>query len=57
VAPIAGLPPKLDELPDGCAFADRCDFVEASCRTGEIELRPIGTGHLVRCRKPLAAPS
>jgi peptide/nickel transport system permease protein len=57
VEPIAGLPPKLDELPDGCAFADRCDFVEASCRSGEIELRQVGTDHLVRCRKPLALPS
>jgi len=55
IASIPGLPPRINELPDGCAFADRCEYVEPACRSGSIELEPIATGHLVRCRKPLSA--
>ncbi len=35
---IAGLPPVVDKLPDGCAFADRCLKVQPECRAGEIPL-------------------
>ncbi|MFI7869834.1 ABC transporter ATP-binding protein [Streptomyces salinarius] len=30
-APIPGLPPELGALPDGCAFAARCDRVSDAC--------------------------
>ncbi|MEU9601902.1 ABC transporter ATP-binding protein [Streptomyces sp. NPDC048109] len=32
-APIPGLPPELGALPDGCAFAARCDRVSDACAT------------------------
>lgn len=53
---IPGLPPALNRLPDGCAFADRCDVVEDSCRRGLISLEPYGEDRLVRCIKPGERP-
>ncbi len=53
---IPGLPPALNRLPDGCAFAPRCDVVEEACRRGEIALRPLGDGIAARCIKPGARP-
>lgn len=35
---IPGLPPVVDRLPAGCAFADRCDRVSDACRIGNIDL-------------------
>ncbi|MGW0330758.1 ABC transporter ATP-binding protein [Streptomyces sp. NPDC003011] len=29
--PIAGMPPELGDLPDGCAFAERCDRATDAC--------------------------
>ncbi|WP_078591971.1 ABC transporter ATP-binding protein [Streptomyces megasporus] len=29
--PIPGMPPELDALPDGCAFAPRCPRADAAC--------------------------
>ncbi|MFG2797887.1 ABC transporter ATP-binding protein [Streptomyces pseudovenezuelae] len=29
--PIPGMPPELGDLPDGCAFAPRCDRATAAC--------------------------
>jgi len=51
---IEGLPPPVDRLPPGCAFAARCPYVEARCREGEIELDPLDESRAVRCIKPLA---
>jgi peptide/nickel transport system permease protein len=48
--PIAGLPPRLNLLPDGCAFAERCDVVEHRCRRGEIALAGV-VGRRSRCVK------
>ncbi|WP_330177950.1 ABC transporter ATP-binding protein [Streptomyces sp. NBC_01498] len=31
--PIPGLPPELGDLPDGCAFAPRCDRATGACIT------------------------
>ncbi|MET9559960.1 ABC transporter ATP-binding protein [Streptomyces tauricus] len=31
--PIPGMPPELGNLPDGCAFAARCDRAAATCAT------------------------
>ncbi|MGH1458179.1 MAG: dipeptide/oligopeptide/nickel ABC transporter permease/ATP-binding protein [Paracoccaceae bacterium] len=48
---IAGLPPVVDNLPAGCAFAARCDKAEAACKAGDIGL--FGTaGRRVRCLYP-----
>jgi len=57
LAAIPGLPPMLDRLPDGCAFADRCAKVSKACRNGDIALISNGT-RAVRCIDPeTAAPS
>jgi oligopeptide/dipeptide ABC transporter ATP-binding protein len=46
---IRGTVPRLSDLPEGCAFSNRCDFVMDSCRRKEPELRPLGKGHFSRC--------
>src|SRR6056297_3382654 len=48
---IAGLPPVVDKLPEGCAFADRCLKVQPECRRGEIPLDWQGD-RKVRCLYP-----
>ena len=51
LAAIPGLPPVVDNLPKGCAFAPRCDKAEDSCREGEVALE--GTApRAVRCLDP-----
>ena len=51
---IPGLPPLVDDLPVGCAFAPRCDKARADCRSGRIELA--GTEpRAVRCLHPEVA--
>ncbi len=35
---IPGLPPPVDKLPEGCAFAPRCDKATEACRQGEIAM-------------------
>jgi peptide/nickel transport system permease protein len=54
LAAIAGLPPVVDNLPRGCAFADRCDKAAPDCRAGEIPLAAQGTseGRKTRCLYP-----
>ena len=49
---IAGLPPMVDRLPEGCAFADRCRRVQDDCRRGDIPLAPDGA-RTVRCLHPV----
>ncbi|MET9827820.1 ABC transporter ATP-binding protein [Streptomyces sp. NPDC006385] len=44
--PVPGMPPELDALPDGCAFAARCDRAADSCAA-----RPTLT-HGVACHRP-----
>jgi peptide/nickel transport system permease protein len=46
---IPGLPPAVNHLPPGCAFAPRCRLAIDACRSGEIDLRQIGPGHRARC--------
>ncbi len=55
LAEIPGMVPSLDALPAGCRFADRCDRVEARCRSELPALVEIAPGHLARCHFPLAA--
>ncbi|WEX08213.1 dipeptide/oligopeptide/nickel ABC transporter permease/ATP-binding protein [Chelativorans sp. AA-79] len=52
---ISGLPPAVNRLPEGCAFAERCSYAEAACRAGDIELDELAPGRAVRCIKPLRA--
>src|SRR5258708_25992022 len=46
---IPGAPPRLDQLPQGCAFAPRCKLVQPICREGEIPDVPLAPGLSVRC--------
>ncbi len=54
---IPGLPPAVNELPPGCAFADRCPRARAVCREGGIELDPLGGNRSVRCLFPMLEPA
>ncbi len=54
LAAIPGLPPAVDDLPPGCAFAPRCEKARDSCRAGEIALD--GDARQVRCLFPEVTP-
>lgn len=47
--PIVGMPPDPTNLPDGCSFAPRCQFVTDECRTGRIPETELTTSHFCRC--------
>ena len=49
VAPIAGSPPDLANLPAGCAFYDRCAFRVEKCRQEMPPLEPVAANHSARC--------
>jgi oligopeptide/dipeptide ABC transporter ATP-binding protein len=46
---IKGIVPRLDDLPAGCAFSTRCEYVMDQCRQQEPELLEIQPGHSSRC--------
>jgi peptide/nickel transport system permease protein len=46
---IPGLPPAVNDLPPGCAFAERCRYAGADCRQGEIALQSLSDSHAARC--------
>lgn len=48
---IPGNVPFPDQLPPGCAFAPRCNCMEASCDAAMPELVEVVPGHWVRCCK------
>lgn len=48
--PIDGLPPDPTDLPPGCAFSPRCDYVTDECLEGRIEIYATPDGHDCRCR-------
>ncbi len=50
LAAIPGLPPAVDDLPPGCAFAPRCDKARPECSRGEVALE--GGARQVRCLFP-----
>ena len=45
---IEGQPPSPDDLPPGCAFAPRCEFVSDKCQVYPQEFA-IAKGHTSRC--------
>ncbi|MBC7729767.1 MAG: ABC transporter ATP-binding protein [Microbacteriaceae bacterium] len=49
LAPLAGTPPALAQLPPGCAFAERCALATEACR--QIQPAPVllSPGHQARC--------
>jgi peptide/nickel transport system ATP-binding protein len=46
---IPGSPPRLDTVPDGCAFQPRCSRATADCTHGQIPLETVDAGHTARC--------
>ncbi|WP_290062585.1 ABC transporter ATP-binding protein, partial [Amycolatopsis solani] len=54
LAVIPGRPPAPDQVPDGCAFADRCPLASERCRTEDPVLEPAASGHRVACWHPPA---
>lgn len=48
---IPGLPPAVNDLPPGCAFAPRCTNASEICREGEVPNRR-QSGRAVRCHFP-----
>ena len=51
LAAIPGLPPVVDDLPTGCAFAPRCDKAQDACRAEDVALEGT-TPRAVRCLYP-----
>ncbi len=46
---IEGSPPDLTQLPQGCAFADRCPSAMALCRAGVPAPTRVAPGHATAC--------
>ncbi len=49
LATIRGRVPALHEMPAGCAFAERCDFVADACLTAPPGEQAVSSTHAVRC--------
>mgnify|MGYP001061173999 CR=1 FL=1 len=50
---IKGFPPDMVNLPKGCAFSPRCEFVQPKCLEEQPMLREIEEGRMVACHYPL----
>jgi peptide/nickel transport system ATP-binding protein len=46
---IPGMVPSLARLPEGCAFAQRCAFADATCRASSPPLEEKRPGHWAAC--------
>jgi peptide/nickel transport system ATP-binding protein len=49
LATIAGRVPELADMPAGCPFADRCEFVVDACRAAPPPAVRVAAGHEARC--------
>ena len=47
--PIRGEIPNLTDLPEGCAFIDRCDYATQKCEESEPELEEVEKAHFGAC--------
>jgi peptide/nickel transport system ATP-binding protein len=53
LATIAGSPPSLIALPNGCSFNPRCSYASDICRSEVPDLRTVGTqGSVAACHLP-----
>jgi oligopeptide transport system ATP-binding protein len=50
---IPGQPPNLEDLPPGCAFAERCGHCEEQCLTVPPRLHEVAPGHRHACHLEL----
>lgn len=46
---INGTPPDMNDMPQGCPFAPRCEFCEDRCNKEVPELTLVEEGHFSRC--------
>jgi oligopeptide/dipeptide ABC transporter ATP-binding protein len=49
LVPIPGIVPSLDNLPQGCAFEDRCVKAKKICKTQNPPWKEVFTDHFSRC--------
>jgi peptide/nickel transport system ATP-binding protein len=54
---IPGAPPNLERVPQGCAFAPRCPYVEEACLPKVPDFRSPVPGHAARCVRVSQAAS
>ena len=47
--PISGQPPDLANLPEGCAFRERCAYAVERCARDVPPLEEVGPGHWSAC--------
>ncbi len=47
--PIAGTVPRMDALPAGCVYSNRCSYVLPACRAEEPALLQVSQDHISRC--------
>jgi len=52
---VPGTPPSLESLPNGCAFAPRCQNAADRCRSSRPELAEVANGRLAACFYPHGA--
>jgi oligopeptide/dipeptide ABC transporter ATP-binding protein len=52
---IAGVVPRLTDMPPGCRFAPRCPLATDLCRRTEPLPGQLAAGHVVACHHPVAA--
>jgi oligopeptide transport system ATP-binding protein len=50
---ISGMVPNIMNLPPGCSFAPRCDYVRDRCRDMPPELVDLEPGHKAACYYPV----
>jgi oligopeptide/dipeptide ABC transporter ATP-binding protein len=48
---IPGKPPDLTNLPPGCPFNERCEYVQDLCREKKPEFREVEKDHWVMCHR------
>lgn len=46
---IDGMVPRLDQLPDGCRFENRCQFASELCKKTPPSTDSVRDGHMVSC--------
>jgi oligopeptide transport system ATP-binding protein len=56
LTPIPGVPPDMTSLPEACAFAPRCDFVQPVCHTCVPPLRAVERDQQAACLFDVHAP-
>ena len=57
LTPIGGIPPRLYEEPEGCAFAPRCQFAVAACSQAEPVLQPVNESVVACSVLPMREPT